>query len=325
MIYILLYIVFSSVFGLCIKWVYNRGREDIITIGAINYIVAAIAIVPWFLFGVPQTGDTMAMLTGGTMGLVYFIAFFFVVYCVRVVGVSSATVVSSISLLLPIIVAAVVWNSIPNGLQIAGIALAVVSLLLIAIKPQAVGTSDPEDKKTGREWVPPVLLFGFFLLCGMSRIAQETFKYESLADQKPTFLLTAFIVASIPSVGLLVYRFKPVQLMELVIGVIMGVSNILQTLLILMALDAIPGYIVFPLSSAGGIVFTTMVATLLLHEKLRPRAYAGIAIAVVALFLLNSSSQEKQSVRLKTSTLTHWCHTALVQAPCLSSSVVKVS
>jgi len=60
------------------------------------------------------------------MGLVYFVAFFFVIYCVRVVGVSSTMVVSSLSLLLPIIVAAFVWESTPNMIQIAGIALALV-------------------------------------------------------------------------------------------------------------------------------------------------------------------------------------------------------
>jgi drug/metabolite transporter (DMT)-like permease len=287
LIYLLLYVVFSSVFSLCIKWVYNRGSEDIITIGAINYIVAAIAIAPWYFTGVEQTGDTMAMVTGGTMGLVYFVAFFFVIYCVRVVGVSSTTVVGSLSLLLPIIVAAFVWDSTPNLIQIAGIGLALVSLLMIAVKPKTDKAIETGPEKDTEDWKQSGLLVGFFLLCGMSRIAQETFKYESVIDQKPTFLLTAFIVAGIPSLILLVYRFRPILKMEWVIGVIMGLSNGLQTFLILKSLDFIPGYIVFPLSSAGGIVFTTMVATLLLNERLRNRAYIGIAISVVALILLN--------------------------------------
>jgi len=250
LIYLLLFVVFSSIFGLCIKWVQNRGSEDIITVGAINYIVAVAAIAPWYFAGVKQTGDFMAFATGGTMGLVYFIAFFFVIYCVRVVGVSSTAVVSSLSLLLPIIVAAFVWGSTPSLIQIA-------------------------------------LLFVFFLLCGFSRIAQEAFKYESVIDQKPTFLLTAFTVASVPSLILLIYRFRPILKMEFLIGIIMGLSNGLQTFLILKSLDFIPGYIVFPLSSAGGIVFTTAVATSMLHEKLHKQAYLGIVVSVVALVLLN--------------------------------------
>lgn len=289
MIYLILYIVFSSVFSLCIKWVHNRGSEDIITVGAINYICAAISIAPWFFIGVEQTGEPMAILTGGTMGLVYFVAFFFIIYCVRVVGVSSSTVVGSLSLLLPIVVAAVVWDSTPNAIQVFGIGLALVSLLLIAVKPQSnlVSQEQAETGTSERKWIAPTLLFGFFLLCGMSRISQEAFKFESVPDQKPTFLLSAFVVSGIPSAFLLIYRHKPILKMELLIGTIMGVSNLLQSLLILKALDSIDGYIVFPLSSAGGIVFTTLVATLWLDEKLRRRAYLGIAIAVFALILLN--------------------------------------
>ena len=288
MIYLLLFVVFSSIFSLCIKWVHNRGSEDIITIGAITYIVAASAIVPWYFTGIRQTGDFVAIATGGTMGLVYFIAFFFVIYCVRVVGVSSTMVVSSLSLLLPIIVAAFVWDSTPNLIQIAGIGLALVSLLMIAVqpKPPTVKTAT-QNEPTARDWKPLALLFVFFLLCGFSRIAQETFKYESIINQKPTFLLAAFTVAGIPSLILLIYRFRPIVKMELVIGIIMGMSNGLQTFWMLKSLDFIPGYIAFPLSSAGGIVFTTAVATLMLNEKLHKRAYIGIAVSVVALVLLN--------------------------------------
>ena len=222
------------------------------------------------------------------MGLVYFIAFFFVIYCVRVVGVSSTMVVSSLSLLLPIIVAAFVWDSTPNLIQIAGIGLALVSLLMIAVqpKPPTVKTAT-QNEPTARDWKPLALLFVFFLLCGFSRIAQETFKYESIINQKPTFLLAAFTVAGIPSLILLIYRFRPIVKMELVIGIIMGMSNGLQTFWMLKSLDFIPGYIAFPLSSAGGIVFTTAVATLMLNEKLHKRAYIGIAVSVVALVLLN--------------------------------------
>ena len=255
------------------------------------------------------------------MGLVYFVAFFFVIYCVRVVGVSSTMVVSSLSLLLPIIVAAFVWDSTPNLIQIAGIALALVSLLMVAVKPKppavkskpltvkskpltvkskplTVKPKPPavkpkpdktaaQDVLTAKDWKPLALLFVFFLLCGFSRIAQETFKHESVIDQKPTFLLAAFTIAGIPSLILLIYRLRPILKMELVIGIIMGLSNGLQTFWMLKSLDFIPGYIAFPLSSAGGIFFTTAVATLVLNEKLHKQAYIGIAVSVVALVLLN--------------------------------------
>ena len=123
-LYLTLFVVSSSIFGLCIKWMHVRGTEDVITAGAINYIVAALIIGPWCYLDGQQAGDIPAIISGASMGTVYFIAYFFVIWCVRVVGVSSTSVVSVLSMLIPIVFAAVVWGDRPGLLQSAGITLA---------------------------------------------------------------------------------------------------------------------------------------------------------------------------------------------------------
>ena len=291
-IYLTLYVVFSSIFTLCIKWVHVRGKGDIITAGAINYIVAALIITPWFILDGQQTGDVPAMVAGGSMGLMYFINFFFVIWCVRVVGASSTTVVGVLSMLIPIIYAAVVWSSTPHWVQAIGIAMAFVSLMLIGIKPDrqklAVKTDGIEKSKEATfSWKAPLILGGFFLLCGLSRIAQESFKYESVESQKPTFLLAAFVAAGIPSIILLFWRRRKIVPMEVIVGIAMGIANASQTWFTLKTLALIPGFIFFPVSSAGGIIFTMFVAVLWMDEKISRRALIGIAIAVVALTMMN--------------------------------------
>jgi drug/metabolite transporter (DMT)-like permease len=297
--YLAFYVIFSSIFTLCIKWVHVRGKEDIITAGAINYIVAAMIIAPWFFLDGQQTGNRAAIVAGGSMGLMYFINFFFVTWCVRVVGVSSTTVVGVLSLLMPIIYAAIVWGSQPHWLQTIGIALAFVSLILIGLKPDRQATAldgkatslekgakvEPKGKTVS--WKAPLILGCFFLLCGFSRIAQESFKYESVASQKPTFLLAAFVASGIPSIVLLLWRRKRILPMEAAIGIAMGVANGSQTWFTLKSLDAMAGYIFFPVSSAGGIIFTMFVAVLWMQEKISRRALIGIGVAVVALVMMN--------------------------------------
>ena len=294
-IYLTLYVVFSSIFTLCIKWVHVRGKEDIITAGAINYIVAALLIAPWFVIDGQQTGDVPAMVAGGSMGLMYFINFFFVIWCVRVVGASSTTVVGVLSMLIPIIYAAIVWSSTPHWVQAVGIAMALVSLILIGLKPdrQEVAVRNREiegPKAVTFSRKAPLILGGFFLLCGLSRIAQESFKYESVESQKPTFLLAAFVAAGIPSIVLLLWRRRKIVPMEVVVGIAMGIANASQIWFTLKTLQLIPGFIFFPVSSAGGIIFTMFVAVLWMDEKISRRALIGIAIAVVALTLMNVNS-----------------------------------
>lgn len=291
MIYLVCYVIFSSIFTLCIKWVHVRGKEDIITAGAINYIVAALIIAPWFVIDGQQTGNRAAIIAGGSMGLMYFINFFFVIWCVRVVGASSTTVVGVLSMLMPIIYAAITWDSQPHWLQGIGIALAFVSLILIGLKPDRQ-VADVKNKKADKSkepfsWKAPLILGGFFLLCGLSRIAQESFKYASVESQKPTFLLAAFVAAGIPSIILLLWRRRKIMPMEAFVGVAMGVANGSQTWFTLKSLDAMAGFIFFPVSSAGGIIFTMFVAVLWMHEKISRRALIGIGIAVVALVMMN--------------------------------------
>lgn len=282
MIYLLLQIVFASSFTLLIKWAHVRDREDVITIGAINYIVAAVAVLPFFLIFNPQPVSMGAIWTGGSMGAIYFVAFFFAFYSIKKVGASSTTVVSVLSILLPIGFTAIVWNESPNVIQIIGIALALFALTLIGAQ---TNRSSDENKSTP-VWIVPTVLFLFFLLCGGARLSQEAFDHVSHPDNRTAFILAAFTIASIPSVVVLIRGGRLPRPMELVIGILMGLSNNLQTYFILLSLQYFAGFIVFPIASAGSIVLTTVVATGLLGEQLNRRTYVGIMVSVVALFLL---------------------------------------
>ena len=66
----------------------------------------------------------------------------------------------------------------------------------------------------------------------------------------------------------------------------MGITNILQTLLILAALQQYHGFIVFPIASAGSVVLVAVVASFVLRESLTRRTILGISISVLAVFLL---------------------------------------
>ncbi len=282
MVYLLLNMVFSSAFTLCIKWVQVRHREDIISVGAINYITAAVLIAPRFASNAGGGGgiESWAVITGCWMGACYFVAFFFVIHAIRWVGAASATVISVLSLLLPIGFAAMWWQEMPSQYQTIGIGLALVSLLLI-------GAQRPDAASAARPWFTPIVLVTFFLLAGFSRLAQKTFGHVSLPQHMPTFLFAAFATAAVPSVVLLFCRARRLRPSEVLFGVALGTANVLQTHFILKSLDVFPGYIVFPAVSAGGLILTTLVATRWLGERLTRRTYAGIGLAVVAMVLLN--------------------------------------
>ena len=281
MIYLVCNILFGSIFVLMLKWLQSREEIDTITVGCVNYIAGMAFVLPSLIAAPIPQGDWNAVLTGSSMGVCYFIAYFFVIYAIKYIGVAASTVVGVLSIVLPILAGVMIWDEQPTQLQVIGIVLALISLLLIGGAKTESGNQDP------RVWFTPFLLISFFLLAGGSRLSQAAFEHVSTADQKPTYLFAAFLVSAIPSVACMIYRRKPIGIKEVGLGLVLGGSNVLQTFFLLRALGQLPKFQVFPIVSAGGLIFVTLVATAVFKEKLTRKSYAGIVFATVALVLLN--------------------------------------
>ncbi len=282
MIFLVANIVCASLFALCIKWVELRQREDIVTVGMINYIAAAVISLPEFLQLAEANRTTAAFLIGATNGVSYFIAFFFCVYAIRLIGVANSTVISILSILAPILVGIFLWSERPNGFQVVGITLALISLTLIGGKGDAIDRGRVVEKP----WYTPWVILSFFILCGLSRLAQEAFKHLCEAAERPTFLASAFVITAVPAVLVLALRGRRIQPTEWLIGVALGAANIFQAHFILKSLKIFDGFIVFPVVSAGSLMLVTLVATGMLGERLSRNTCLGITMACIALVLL---------------------------------------
>lgn len=280
LLYLVLHVVLSSFFLLIFRWI-QRQPYDFYTVGAVNYIAGAGVAGLFILARGSFASGWAAGLCGAANGIFYFAAFFFLPFLLKFKGAALTAVVTRLSILLAVLLGIVVWEGWPTPAQTIGIALACVSLVLVG--GRAVLADVPE--------LPPrtfIVLVGFFLVAGGSRLAQEVFKHTAQTGQISAFIVIGFSLAAAASVVVLLKRQKMPTGPELLIGGVIGVTNVAQTAFVLKALEHFQGYIVFPLSSAGGLVFTTLVAVLLLKEQLTGLSYAGIGLAVASLALLQS-------------------------------------
>ncbi len=283
MLFLLCNIVFASSFLLAIKWMHNRGCDDIVTAGAVSYVVAFLALIP-MTWGTWGSGiSSRAWLTGGSMGICYFIAFFFAIYGVRSMGAAGTTVISALSILVPIVCGIFLWNERPNGWQVTGIVLALMSLLLIGSRRK----SAQQDRQASHVANRVIMLLAFFLLCGCARLAQAAYHHVCAGEPGSHFTQACFAVASIPSLFVLILRRRKITRSEWRFGIVMGLANALQTQFIILALGGLDSFVVFPVTSAGGLLLTTVVAVQFFEERLWPMAYVGISLTCVALVLLN--------------------------------------
>jgi drug/metabolite transporter (DMT)-like permease len=282
MTYLLLHTFFSSLFILWVRWVQQRG-DNVLVVGAVNYIVAAVIAIATCAF-TPQPSITFnAIATGSANGCCYFIAYFFLIAAIAWQGAANIAVVGRLSILMPIVMGIFVFGERPGTAHLTGILLACVALIALG-----KGSSPLQDAK--RPAAGYLVVAAFFLIAGSSRVIQSMFKYLCQPAEQTVFLVCAFIVAGISALGLLLWRREIPTGKEWLLGAGLGISNLLQTLFILRSLESLPGYVVFPVTSAGSLLLTTLAAVWFLKERLRFHSYAALAIAIAALALLRPSA-----------------------------------
>ena len=115
----------------------------------------------------------------------------------------------------------------------------------------------------------------FFLVAGGAFASQETFNHVAQPADKPLFLAAGFAVAaasarwscwSCAASGRPPASSRP--------ALILGVANAVQVFVLLRALDRLPGFLVFAVTGAGGVIGTAVMAAVVLRE--RPRGLRGL-------------------------------------------------
>ena len=118
------------------------------------------------------------------------------------------------------------------------------------------------------------------------------FSFKILAELDPqadpkAFMVPIFCTALFVTLPTLIKQGKPGK-PSLMWGTLLGITNVLTTYFWFSALALIPGSIAFPTLGLGVIAITTLASLLIWHEKLRKANYAFLALACIAVLLINS-------------------------------------
>ena len=279
MIYLILHIVLSSCFLIIVRWAQNR-KHNIVNVGAVNYITCAVIAVFIFLLKPPSNYSGISFLLGAINGVCYINVFFITIFILPWKGAALTSAVARLAMILPLLAGIIFWGERPTSVQFFGIALACLSLILIGQREVGIAKTK----------VPPiiaVIMTVAFLIEGSAMTSQEAFKYLGSPDEITLYILTAFIIAGTISIIILISRHQRPSTPEMTIGGVLGIVNNVQLVFLLMALESLPGFIIFPAASAGSLLFTTCLAALFLKERLVSLTYIIIIISIASLVLLN--------------------------------------
>ena len=282
MIDVAIHVVLAALFTVGIRWAQTRADYDVMVVGATNYIAAGVlgAVMVLASGAWRLEWSWPAVSTGGALGTIYFLAFFLLLGTLRLRGATLAGALSRLAVSVPIVLAVVAWNERPSTAQWLGIGISAVAVLLM--------NAPQRESNETRSWRGSVVLALFFLLAGASFTSQEIFAHVAQPNYVPVFIAAGFLIAAVASVGLLIQRRARPRPREVIAGVLIGACNGLQVVFLLRALERLPAFLTFAVSSAGGLLVTAAVAAGLLGERLALRRAAGVALATAALVLLQA-------------------------------------
>jgi len=249
-----------------------------------NYIVCIILARLFVgrvkLFNV-QEGFGLALGLGAFVGVLFLANFLLLQVNISKNGMVLSSLFMKLGVVIPVVVAIVIFRESPQMGQITGVMLAIASIILINSRTNVIESNNTETNKS--RWLLIILLlFGGVTDCMMN-------VYDKLGS--PTlsnnYLFYIFFSALICSIIMQLVQKKVINKWDILCGMAIGVPNYFSSKFQLAALKTVPAVIVFPVYSVGSIVLISLIGIIFFNEKLDRRKLVAILIAIVALILLN--------------------------------------
>lgn len=236
------------------------------------------------------------------LGLALGLGFFFIAgfnlnaTSVQEAGITVTSVVQRISLLLSVTFAVLYLGDELSLAQSIGIALGVLSVFLV------VRTRVPEEAEarlspnlvTTRSRAKLLLPVAVFLVAGAIESGLLLAQRRYGAGDSAAYTVALFSWAGL--LGLAITLLRPpadgsprFRRADILGGIALGVPNFFSIYLIIVALEGgLSAATVFPALNVATIVLGSLAAVLLFGERLSPKQWAGVGVAVVAIGLITS-------------------------------------
>lgn len=198
-------------------------------------------------------------------------------------GVGVTSVATKMSLVIPVILGVFLYNEQLSFLKIFGIVLALIAVYFASIKKKSLVIRK-------EVLLLPLLVFlGSGIIDSSIKYLQET-KLET--HEFPLFSATVFAAASITGVVFILIKAfrKPLKInfKNILGGVALGIPNYFSIFFLLRALqsDILNSASIFTINNVAIVMFSTLLGILIFKERLSPKNWLGIGMAVISILLV---------------------------------------
>ncbi|RNC79772.1 MAG: DMT family transporter [Winogradskyella sp.] len=194
-------------------------------------------------------------------------------------GLSVASVASKMSVVIPILFGIIIYNESVGLKKVTGILLALIAVYLTSVKEKA------KVNLNKLIFLPIILFLG-------SGIIDTSVNHFAPENNMPFFLAIIFLIAGIIGASVLVYKsiakkdkfnFKSIPY-----GIALGIVNYCSMFFLLKALrfEDNESSTIFTVNNVAIVAVSTLVGLIIFKEKIGPKNWIGISIALVSIILV---------------------------------------
>lgn len=222
-------------------------------------------------------------------GSLFIGVFLLIGYAARSIGVGYTSLVTRMSVVLPIVLSVWVYGESLDVLKGLAVVLAIGAVLLMGLR----GSSSQPGHLPWQQQA--LLTAALFLGSGLTDSLFKVFDELNPAGlaREQDFVLCVFATAAVwGSIALAWQLYKGTQRLHLPswgAGVLLGVPNYFSAWLIALALRHFEGPVFFPLNNLGILLATAAIGILFFRERYSKNHYAGLLLALCAAALMLAS------------------------------------
>ena len=255
----------------------------------INYFVAGITALFFIPNGIELDGMVHAKWfpTSLLLGALFISIFFLISLTAQRISISVASVANKMSVVIPVILAFILYGDKVYILKIAGIILALASVYLTTYK-----SSSSEEAKPSLV-LPSLVFIGSGIIDALVNFANKKLITE-LGDDAG-FSCMGFFSAGMIGLCILSYQFTIKKIKfeprSLIAGLVLGIPNFFSIYFILKALSTgiLESSQLYPIANIFIVVFSAIAGILLFKEKLNKINIIGILLSILATLMITFS------------------------------------
>lgn len=279
MIYLLLAILSSALISVLMRLSNSRVNSSM-AMFAVNYALCAVlsrAFMGSSSLFTAQPGMGMALGLGAFSGVMYLASFLIMQHAIRSCGLVMSTTFTKLGVIIPTLIAIVVFGDKLKPVQIPGLILALTAIVL----------AQYEKPLPGKKSSSSLPLIATLLCSGFTDSIANLYEKLGTLDARDHYLFFTFAVALLCSVLLGLKEKKKPVLMDVLFGLAIGVPNYFSSRFLLSALGSMPAVIVYPAFSVGTIALIAVIGIVFFREKPGLRKLVAVGIIALSLVLLN--------------------------------------